>query len=148
MEKVKLQKYKNIPVIDCNGTRTHNHLVRKQTLNHLWVLIYKLSGCGLEFRCCHLNFKYRACFEQGVPWHSGNYRVWIHSERVRDMVRTYSHSSNSFTKLSIFWEVLYLFLAFRNWLRIIYKWYNGNSEIKQYLGAWLRKWIQIRKLCA
>ena len=19
-----------------------------------------------------------ACFEQGVPWHSGNYRVWIH----------------------------------------------------------------------
>ena len=20
------------------------------------------------------------CFEQGVPWHSGNYRVWIHSE--------------------------------------------------------------------
>ena len=21
-----------------------------------------------------------ACFEQGVPWHSGHYRVWIHSE--------------------------------------------------------------------
>ena len=21
-----------------------------------------------------------ACFEQRVPWHSGNYRVWIHSE--------------------------------------------------------------------
>ena len=21
-----------------------------------------------------------ACFKQGVPWHSGHYRVWIHSE--------------------------------------------------------------------
>ena len=38
---------------DCNGTRTHNHLVRKRTFN---------------------------CFEQGVPWDSGNYRVWIFSE--------------------------------------------------------------------
>ena len=28
-----------------------------------------------------LNFKFRACFEQGVAWHSGNYRVWIHTER-------------------------------------------------------------------
>ena len=30
--------------------------------------------------CNHLNFRFRACLEQGVPWHSGNYRVWIHSE--------------------------------------------------------------------
>ena len=30
-----------------------------------------------------------ACFKQGVPWHSGNYRVWIHSESVCDMTRTY-----------------------------------------------------------
>ena len=28
----------------------------------------------------HLNFRFPACFEQGVLWHSGNYRVWIHSE--------------------------------------------------------------------
>ena len=28
----------------------------------------------------HLSFSYDACFKQGVPWHSGNYRVWIHSE--------------------------------------------------------------------
>ena len=26
------------------------------------------------------NHLVRACFEQGVPWHSGNYRVSIHSE--------------------------------------------------------------------
>ena len=33
-----------------------------------------------ESICSHLNFRFPACFEQGVPWHSGNYRVWIHSE--------------------------------------------------------------------
>ena len=44
------------------------------------VFVYKLSSCGFESRCSHLNFRYRACFEEGVPWHSGIYRVWIHSE--------------------------------------------------------------------
>ena len=29
-------------------------------------------GCGFESHCCHLNFKYYACFEQGVSWHSGS----------------------------------------------------------------------------
>ena len=60
---------------DCNGTRTHNHLVRKRTFNHLGklakctvqisthntaqsfkkVFVYKLSGCGFEYRCSHLS---------------------------------------------------------------------------------------------
>ena len=26
-----------------------------------------LSGCGFESSCSHLNFRFRACFEQGVP---------------------------------------------------------------------------------
>ena len=33
-----------------------------------------------ESRYSHLIFRYGACFEQGVPWHSGNCRVWIHSQ--------------------------------------------------------------------
>ena len=45
-----------------------------------WVLVYELSGCGFESRCSHLIFRYGACFEQGVPLHSGNCRVWIHSQ--------------------------------------------------------------------
>ena len=69
---------------DCNGTRTHNHLVRKRTLWLVWingcVFVYELSGYGFESCCSHLNFRYRACFEEGIPWHSGNFRVWIHSE--------------------------------------------------------------------
>ena len=79
-------KQKNITTI--NWTRTQNHLVRKQTLNRLakpvWpngsVFVYELSGSGFKFICSHLNFRFRACFKQGVPWHWGNYRVWIHSE--------------------------------------------------------------------
>ena len=27
-----------------------------------------------------LSISFHACFVQGVPWHSGNYRVWIHSQ--------------------------------------------------------------------
>ena len=45
-----------------------------------WVFVYELSGSGFESSCSHLNFRFRVCFEQGVPWHSGNYRVWMHSE--------------------------------------------------------------------
>ena len=33
-----------------------------------WVFVYELSGSGFESRCSYLNFKYRAFFEQGVPW--------------------------------------------------------------------------------
>ena len=40
-----------------------------------WVFVYELSGCGLEFWYCHLNFRHSACFEQGVPWHLGSYTV-------------------------------------------------------------------------
>ena len=46
-----------------------------------WVFLYKLVGCGFNPRYIYLNVRYRACFEQGVFWHSGNYRVWIHSEK-------------------------------------------------------------------
>ena len=30
--------------------------------------------------CSHFTFRFHACIEQGVPWHSGNCRVWIHSQ--------------------------------------------------------------------
>ena len=45
-----------------------------------WVFVYELSGCAFKIRCSHLNFRFLACFDQGVPWHSVKYRVWIHSE--------------------------------------------------------------------
>ena len=48
-------KINNEVTSDNNGIRTHNHLVRKRTLNHLAKTIQPF------------NFRYRACFEQGVP---------------------------------------------------------------------------------
>ena len=53
-----------------NEIQNYNHLVRKRTLANRpvwlndWVFFYELSGWGsFEFRCCHLNFRYHACFE-------------------------------------------------------------------------------------
>ena len=45
-----------------------------------WVFIYELSGSEFQSSCSHLNFRFWARFEQGVPCYSGNYRVWIHPE--------------------------------------------------------------------
>ena len=45
-----------------------------------WAFVYELSGSGFNSICSHLSFRFRACFEKGVPWHSDNYTVWIHSE--------------------------------------------------------------------
>ena len=41
-----------------------------------WVFIYELSGCGFESSWSHLNFRFRACFKQGVPWQSGQWAFW------------------------------------------------------------------------
>ena len=54
---------KDFCLSDSNEIRTNNHLVRKQT-KWRWV-------GGFESRCCHLNFRYGTCFEQGFPWHLG-----------------------------------------------------------------------------
>ena len=66
---------------DSDGIRSYNHLLHKQTLNHLaklaslglngWVFFWELIGCQLVPSCFHLNFGCGACFKQGVPWHSG-----------------------------------------------------------------------------
>ena len=92
---------KHIQVIsDSKGTRTHNHVVCKPTpwrvWLSVWVFVYELSRCGFESCCCHFNFRYRACFEQGVTWHSGNCRVWIRLE-----TRTWHHNDIQSTESSI-----------------------------------------------
>ena len=47
---------------------------------NVWVFVYKLSGSGFETSCSHSTFRFCASFGQGASWHSGNYRVWSHSE--------------------------------------------------------------------
>ena len=123
---------------DCNWSRTHNHLVHKRTLNHLdnwtvglngWVFVYELNSCWFENSCSYLNFRFRACFEQGVPWHSGNYRVWIHPE-----TRTW-HDKNIQYDFLVFYQV-FLSRQVKRCAIITYK--HGIYELSHQLPNNLR----------
>ena len=78
-----------------------------------WLMfVYELSGSGLESSCSQLNFRFRACFVQGVPWHSGNYTVWIHSDSVwiHAYVTWQEHSVKNYTRVvSSNWTNCYLY---------------------------------------
>ena len=76
----------------------HSSIIRPVWLNG-WVFVYELSGCGFESTCSHLNFRFRACFEQRVPWHSGKtIKCRFTLKQVRDMIRTYSQFFLYFAK--------------------------------------------------
>ena len=101
-------------LIDCNRDRTHKHLAGKRALNPLAKLAKRLScivrtyqygalavcfyNVAYEFRfnlcpesrCSHWIFRYRTCFEQGVPWHASNFRVKIHYKGACYIIKTYS----------------------------------------------------------
>ena len=58
-----------------------------QQISFIWsvwlnglVLVFEHSGRGFGSRSCHLNVRYHIYFKEGLHWHSGNYRVYIHSE--------------------------------------------------------------------
>ena len=65
---------------DSKGIWTHNHLVRKRTLNHVGkltsllddcVFLYELSGCGFKSCCCHADVMFK--FKDG--W-TPEYFLW------------------------------------------------------------------------
>ena len=66
------------------------------------------SGYVFETSCSHLNFRFCACFKQGVPWHPDNYRVWRHSE-----MRTW-HDKNIQLKSRFLQETLRLHKLMEN----------------------------------
>ena len=70
-----------------------------------WPFVYEISGCGIDSCCSYLNFKYRACFEQGAPWYSTNYRVYIHS-------KTWMWHDNKNTQLKNFLPLYTLLLIY------------------------------------
>ena len=39
------------------------------------MVVYELSVCGLESHCSDINLINPACFEEGFPSHSSNYKV-------------------------------------------------------------------------
>ena len=58
---------------------TQNDLVSKG-LAKWWSVPLWTKWFWVRVQLQSLTFKFCACFKQGVPWHSGNYGVWIHSE--------------------------------------------------------------------
>ena len=64
--------------------RSDKHTEHSSIIWPVWpngrVFVYELSGSGFESSCSHLNFRFHVYFEQRFRWHSGNYRLWIHSE--------------------------------------------------------------------
>ena len=67
------------PMYHTDKYSKHSSIIWPVWLNG-WVFVYKLSGYGFESCCSYLNYRICTCFEQGVLWHSGNFRMWIHSE--------------------------------------------------------------------
>ena len=65
-----LKSSKNSQVLTINTFELFRKNHQEVSLIPSWlnggVLVYELSSCGFEFRCSHLKFRYRACFEQGV----------------------------------------------------------------------------------
>ena len=104
-----------------------------------WVFVYELSGCGFESSCSHLNTRSRTCFEQGVPWHSGNCRVWIHSEtrtwHGKDIqsVMTICLIAGQIKKMSLYKMNYYPELDRHNRNKIKVEWYISNNATKSEL---------------
>ena len=90
---------------DFNWTRTHNHLVRKRTLNHLtklailailakWLSVYELSGCGLESSYSQLDFAPASSKE--ILDIQATIKCGFTLKRVSDMTKRYSHLKKEF----------------------------------------------------
>ena len=65
---------------NCIILRWARRLLRVNIVIMLYVLVMSCTRFRVNPHSINLNFRFPTCFEQGVPWHSGNYRVWIHSE--------------------------------------------------------------------
>ena len=67
-------------LMNCSSKYTqHSSIIWPVWLNGP-VSVYELSGFGFDSSCSHLNVRFCACFEQGVHWDLGYYRVRIHFE--------------------------------------------------------------------
>ena len=127
-------------------TRTYSHKHRKDMYPQLssniwlvrlngWVFVYELSDCGFEFIWSDLNFRFGGCFEQGLPWHSNNYRVWIHS------VMPTWHDQNIQSN-AMYREVLTTQL---NYLASSAKWLSAGLRTKWF---WVRVQLESSTLCS
>ena len=100
-----------------------------------WEYAYEISGCGFESNCSHLNFRFRICFEQGVPRLSG-IECGFTLKRMRDMTRTYSQKfskcHSKYLTLSKYWKCFKLHVGAKSKILVEKKiltapvWSNGE----------------------
>ena len=91
--------------------------------------------------CCELNFRYRACFEQGIPWHSGHYIVWIHSEK-----RIWHDKNISTVKIICFWNFIEITLR-HGCFPVICCMFSQHLFIRPFMeGCFWMKWRGIKEL--
>ena len=68
---------------DCMFLSCYVHISEKihtQPFSQTGCLFMNWVVAGFQSSSSHLNFRFCTCLEQGVSWHSDNYRVWTHSE--------------------------------------------------------------------
>ena len=127
----------------------HSSIIWPVWLNG-WVFVYELSGCGLHSSCSNLRFRFHACFEQGVCWHSGNCRVWIHSEmgKWHDKSILFFKTFSKWYIFNIYWfkKGLKLYIMYRGWWNeylIIYSKYCSLNSIGDVIYTKLgKKWLR------
>ena len=92
----------------CSKQERYLKFKRLQRDSNLWLL---LCSSIILFICNLLcNFRYRTCFQQGVPWHSGGYREWIHYE-----TRTWHDETSKSPKLSKRFYGTFLISIIKRW---------------------------------
>ena len=96
--------YKYLEILEADGVKDQEmKKISKINLASLakWLSV-RLQTKWFKFksRWSNINFRYPACFEQGVPWHPGNYKCGFTRKRVRDMIRTYSQTIDCFGSAS------------------------------------------------
>ena len=85
----------------------HSSIIWPVWLNR-WVFVCDVSDSGFQSSYGHLNFRFHACFEQGVSWHSCKDIYAFTLELVREKTRTYSQThrtDNNSERSSIIWPV-------------------------------------------
>ena len=113
-----------------NKYSQHSSIIWPASLND-WVFIYELSGFGFESCCRHLCFTVCVYFEEGIPWDSGKYKMWIHSE-----TRT-CHDKN--IQLNALYR--YVLVTQPNHLASLAKLLSVHLQTK-----WLWVWVQLQSL--
>ena len=101
-----LKRVRNMRRRNSQMHRTDKYSKHSSIIWPVWpnglVFISELSVSVFVSSCSHLNFIFRACFEQGVPYIQANMECGFTLKRVRDMRSRYSqmHRTDKYSKHS------------------------------------------------